>query len=302
MKENTYQKEGVKGRRTTRAVSAAIYIICGLLAVCMLAPFSYIVAGSFATEKELTERAFFLIPRDPSLKAYEYIWKQGTIVLGLLNSIKITVLGTIWCMVVTMLFAYPLSKSPLRGKNLILNLVIVTMLFSGGMIPYYLVIKSLGMLNKHAALIIPAAFSPFNMIIVKKFFSELPIELEEAAQIDGASEWTVFARICLPLSKPVIASVSLFYAVGFWNDYFQAMIYLQDNDMMTVQVMLRQIITMAQAIQTDSASFGWDSAVTPPDQAVRMACTVVATVPILVVYPFLQKYFAQSVMVGSVKG
>lgn len=295
-KKNT----GVKGSLSSRIATAVIYITCGLLALTMLLPFLYIIAGSFATEKELTERAFFIIPREVSLAAYQYIWEQKTIFVGLFNSIKITLLGTAWCMFVTTLFAYPLSKKHLRGRNVIMSIVIVTMLFSGGMIPYYLVIKTLGLLNSHAALIIPAAFSPFNMIIVRKFFEELPLELEEAAQMDGASEWTIFTRICLPLSKPVIASVSLFYGVGFWNDYFQAMIYLQNQDKMTVQVLLRQIMAMSQAIQTESASLGMD--ILPPDKAVRMASTVVATLPILLVYPFLQKHFAKGVMVGSVKG
>lgn len=289
----------VKGSLSSRLSKAAIYIFCGLVAVLMVLPFLYTVGGSFATEKELTERAFFIIPREISLAAYRYIWEQKTIFMGLANSIKITVLGTIWCMFVTTLFAYPLSKKHFRGKNFIMNIVIVTMLFSGGMIPYYLVIQSLGLLNSHLALIIPAAFSPFNMIIVKKFFEQLPIELEEAATIDGASEWTIFAKICLPLSKPVIASVSLFYGVSFWNDYFQAMLYLQDQDKMTVQVLLRQIMAMSQAIQTDAFSLGWD--VVPPDKAVRMASTVVATLPILLIYPLLQKHFAKGVMVGSVK-
>ena len=290
----------VKGRASTRFVTALIYIVCGLLGLCMLAPFIYIIAGSFATEKKLTERAFFLIPREPSLAAYQYIWEQKTIFIGLWNSLKVTLLGTLWCMVITVLFAYPLSKPHLRGKNVILNLVIVTMLFSGGMIPSYLLIKSLHMLNTHWALIIPAAFSAFNMIIVKKFFSELPMELEEAAYMDGANDWTVFCRICLPLSKPVLASIGLFYGVDFWNNYFNAMIYLNDKDKYTVQVILRQIMTLAQALQTDQVDFGTE--ILPPDKAVRMACTVVATIPILIIYPFLQKYFAQGVMVGSVKG
>ena len=293
-------KKGVKGRLTTRCVTALIYIVCGLLGLCMLAPFVYIVAGSFATEKELTERAFFLIPKEPSLTAYKYIWEQKTIFIGLFNSVKVTLLGTVWCMFITVLFAYPLSKAHLRGKNIILNLVIVTMLVSGGMIPSYLLIKSLKMLNTHWALIIPAAFSAFNMIIVKKFFAELPIELEEAAYMDGANDWTVFYKVCLPLSKPVIASISLFYGVDFWNNYFNAMIYLNDKDKYTVQVILRQIMTLAQALQTDQVDFGTE--ILPPDKAVRMACTVVATLPILIVYPFLQKHFAQGVMVGSVKG
>lgn len=292
--------KGVKGRASTRAVTVLIYVICGLIGLCMLAPFIYIVAGSFATEKELTERAFFLIPREPSLGAYEYIWKEKTIFVGLFNSIKVTLLGTLWCMTITVLFAYPLSKEHLIGKNLILNLVIVTMLFSGGMIPSYLLVKTLHLLDTHWALILPASFSAFNMIIVKKFFAELPIELEEAAMMDGASDWTVFARICLPLSKPVLASISLFYGVDFWNNYFSAMIYLNTKSKFTVQVILRQIMALAQAIQTDQMTMDLD--IMPPDKAVRMACTVVATIPILIVYPFLQKYFAQGVMVGSVKG
>lgn len=292
--------KGVKGRASTRAVTVLIYVICGLIGLCMLAPFIYIVAGSFATEKELTERAFFLIPREPSLGAYEYIWKEKTIFVGLFNSIKVTLLGTLWCMTITVLFAYPLSKEHLIGKNLILNLVIVTMLFSGGMIPSYLLVKTLHLLDTHWALILPASFSAFNMIIVKKFFAELPMELEEAAMMDGASDWTVFARICLPLSKPVLASISLFYGVDFWNNYFSAMIYLNTKSKFTVQVILRQIMALAQAIQTDQMTMDLD--IMPPDKAVRMACTVVATIPILIVYPFLQKYFAQGVMVGSVKG
>lgn len=292
--------KGVKGRVSTRAVTAIIYIICGLIGLCMLAPFLYIVAGSFATEKELTQRAFFIIPREPSLGAYTYIWKDKTIFIGLLNSLKVTLIGTLWCMTITVLFAYPLSKQHLIGKNLILNLVIVTMLFGGGMIPSYLLVKSLHLLDTHWALILPASFSAFNMIIVKKFFAELPLELEEAALMDGASDWTVFLRICLPLSKPVLASISLFYGVDFWNNYFSAMIYLNTKSKFTVQVILRQIMALSQAIQTDQEMMGLE--ILPPDKAVRMACTVVATLPILMIYPFLQKYFAQGVMVGSVKG
>lgn len=292
--------KGVKGRVSTRAVTVIIYVICGLIGLCMLAPFIYIVAGSFATEKELTERAFFLIPREPSFGAYKYIWQEKTIFIGLFNSIKVTLLGTLWCMTITVLFAYPLSKEHLMGKNLILNLVIVTMLFSGGMIPSYLLVRALHLLDTHWALILPASFSAFNMIIVKKFFAELPIELEEAAMMDGASDWTVFSKICLPLSKPVLASISLFYGVDFWNNYFSAMIYLNTKSKFTVQVILRQIMALAQAIQTDQMTMDLD--IMPPDKAVRMACTVVATIPILIVYPFLQKYFAQGVMVGSVKG
>lgn len=294
-----YRSKRIKGRKSTRFATALIYVVCGVIGISMLAPFLYIVAGSFATEKELTERAFFIIPHDPSLGAFKYIIKQGTIFLGLWNSIEVTVIGTIYCMIMTTLCAYPLSKRHLRGRNFFMNIIIITMLFGGGMIPSYLVVKGLGMLDTMLALIIPSGISAFNMVIVKNFFQELPIELEEASEMDGATDFDIFFKICLPLSKPVIASISLFYAVNFWNSYFGPMIYLNSSDKYTVQLILRQIMTLAQAIQTDVIDVG--SAV-PPDKAVRMACTVVATVPILIIYPFLQKHFAKGVMVGSVKG
>lgn len=290
----------VRGSIGTRIADAIIYVAVGLVAASMLAPFLYILAGSFATEKELTERAFFIIPREISLNAYEFIIQQGSMLTGLQNSIIVTVLGTIFAMTMSTVFAYPLSKPHFQGRKLLLNLVIFTMLFSGGMIPSFILIRTLGWLDSHLALIIPGAISAWNMIIIKNFLQDLPIELEEASRIDGANEWQTFTKICLPLSKPVLASIGLFYAVSLWNDYFSAMIYLNDNKKYTVQLILRQIITMSQQIQTDGID--WGNVGAPPDKVVRMASTIVATVPILMIYPFLQKYFAKGIMVGSVKG
>ncbi len=281
-------------------IQVIIYIVVGLIGVITLLPFLYVIAGSFATEKELTERAFFIIPRTLSLNAYKYIIQTGEIFNGLKNSLFLTIVGTSVNMLLTTTFAYPLSKKEFKGRNLILNLVIVTMLFSGGMIPTFLVVKQLGLYNSFTALILLGAISPFNMIIVKNFFQELPKELEEAAIIDGCSDLGVFVKIVLPLSKPVIASIALFYAVGHWNDYFNAMIYLSDSAKETAQIVLRRIVLLAQGIQSETMDF--DKLGVPPDKAVKMAATVVATMPILVVYPFVQKYFTKGVMVGAVKG
>lgn len=289
----------IKRSPMDQTTQVLIYVIIGLIALATLLPFLYVVAGSFATEKELTQRAFFIVPREFSLNAYQYIIKTGEIFRGLKNSLILTILGTFINMFFTTTFAYPLSKSHLRGRNAILNFVIITMLFSGGMIPTYILMGTLKLKDSFLGLVLMGAISPFNMIIVKNFFQELPKELDEAARIDGCSEIRIFAKIALPLSKPVLASISLFYGVGHWNDYFNAMIYLKPHKE-TVQIVLRRIILLAQGIQTDLINF--DSLGAPPDKAVKMAATVVATVPILIVYPFVQKYFAQGVMVGAVKG
>lgn len=273
------------------------------VAALTVAPFIYVVAGSFATEKELTERSFFLIPHTFSLNAYKYIVQTGEVFRGLKNSFIITVIGTACSLFLTSTFAYPLSKSHFRGKNVIMNLVIVTMVFSGGLIPTFLVVRHLGLYNHFAAVILVGAISPFNMIIMKTFFSGIPVEIEEAAIIDGCNDWTIFWRFYIPLSKPVIASIGLFCAVSLWNDYFNAMIYLAEPAKETVQIVLRRIVLLASGgDQINSQSFDFDALGVPPDKAVKMAATVVATIPILAVYPFIQKYFAKGVMVGAVKG
>ena len=180
-------------------------------------------------------------------------------------------------------------------------MVIVTMLFPAGMIPMYMVVDSLGLKNTFWALWLPGAINAFNMIIIKNYFQGLPMELEEAARIDGCNDLEIFCKIILPLSKPSIASVSLFYAVSHWNSYFNAMMYISDSSKEVVQIVLRRIIFLTSSISSDSG-FDWGIWGAPPEKAVKMATTVVATVPILLVYPFIQKYFTQGVMVGSVKG
>lgn len=278
-----------------------IYVVLALIALSTVLPFLYVIAGSFATDKELTEKAFFIIPEVWSLNAYKYAINTVNILRGLRNSILLTVMGTVMCMLFSLTFAYPLSKPHFRGRNFFLNMVIITMLFGGGMIPSYLVYNAYGLYDTWWALILPGLISPFNMIIIKNFFQEMPVELEEAAFIDGATDLGIFAKIIVPLSKPVIASISLFYGVGFWNDYFGSMIYLRSASKYPIQIQLRSIILLTSQISEVSMDY-YDMNGAPPDKAVKMACTVIATIPILVVYPFVQKYFTKGVMVGAVKG
>lgn len=296
-------KSGVKVKKSVgdRIIDVIIYVVLGLVALSTVLPFLYVLAGSFATDKELTEKAFFIIPEVWSLNAYKYAIKTANILRGLRNSIILTALGTFMCMVFSLSFAYPLSKTHFRGRNWIMNMVIVTMLFGGGMIPSYLVYTAYGLYDTYWALILPGLISPFNMIIIKKFFAELPAELEEASYMDGATDLTVFTKVALPLSKPVIASISLFYGVGFWNDYFSSMIYLKSAQKYPIQIQLRSIILLTSQISEMTMDY-YDMNGAPPDKAVKMACTVIATVPILMIYPFVQKYFTKGVMVGAVKG
>ncbi|MGN0167539.1 MAG: carbohydrate ABC transporter permease [Acetatifactor sp.] len=296
-------KSGVKVKKSTgdRIVDVIIYVVLGLIGLSTVLPFLYVIAGSFATEKELTEKAFFIIPTTWSLNAYKYAINTANILRGLKNSIILTVSGTVLCMLFSLTFAYPLSKSHFRGRNWMMNMVIVTMLFSGGMIPSYIVYSAYGLLDTYWALILPGLINPFNMIIIKKFFQGLPTELDEASYMDGANDLQIFTKVALPLSKPVIASISLFYGVGFWNDYFGSMIYLSSAEKYPIQIQLRSLILLSSSF-SDAVMDYYDLNGAPPDKAVKMACTVIATVPILCVYPFVQKYFTKGVMVGAVKG
>ncbi|CAH1201161.1 MULTISPECIES: carbohydrate ABC transporter permease [Paenibacillus] len=277
------------------------YILLGILGILTVLPFLYIIGNSFATEAEITERSFFLVPKVFSLSAYEYIFSSSTIFRSIGVSIFITVAGTLVNLFFTMTMAYPLSRSDFWGRNLIMNMVIFSMLFGGGMIPTYLVIRGLGLLDSYWALMLPGAISAFNLIVVKNFFQQMPPGLEEAARIDGCSDLGVLWRIILPLSKPVIATFALFYAVGHWNNFFSALLYISDSSKWPLQVMLRQIVLLSQASVGDMANMD-PNFVKPPEQSVKMAVIVVGTIPILLVYPFLQKHFAKGVMLGSIKG
>ncbi|MCY8932324.1 carbohydrate ABC transporter permease [Bacillus atrophaeus] len=275
-----------------------ILFLGGVGAITIL-PFLYIIAGSFATEAELAQRSFFIFPKTFTLDAYRYVFSTPTFIRSMGVSIFITVVGTAVQLFFTFTMAYPLAKRHVKGRNLLLNLVIFSMLFSGGMIPTYIVVKSLGLLDSYWALILPMAINPFNLIIIKNFFQQLPRELEESAKIDGCSEIGVFWRIALPLSKPVIATFALFYAVGIWNDFFHALLYINDSAKWPLQMVLRQVTILSDLT---AANGDMVQNTVPPEQGIKLAVIVIATIPILAVYPFLQKHFAKGILIGSVKG
>ncbi|MBB6633986.1 carbohydrate ABC transporter permease [Cohnella thailandensis] len=280
---------------------AANYIVLSAIGIAAVLPFLYVVAGSFASDTELTQRAFFIVPHSFSLMAYKYIFSTDTILHSLMNSMYVTVVGTLVNLVFTVTMAYGLSKKNVAGRNMIMNLIIFSMLFGGGLIPTYLVVRELQLLDSYWALMLPGAISAFNLIIVKNFFQELPPELEEAAKIDGCSDLSLLWRIVLPLSMPVLATFTLFYAVGHWNNFFSALLYINDPEKWPLQVMLRQIVLLSQmaAGSADSVDYNY---VQQAQQSIKMAVIVVGTLPILFVYPFLQKHFAKGVLIGSVKG
>lgn len=279
--------------------NVVIYILLTLIAVIMVIPFIYVTAASFATEAEIQTRPIFFIPDSPTLDAYARIFDMndmGTRVFhSLLISVCVTAIGTFINLFFTTTMAYGLSRTNLIGKKPLLNMVLFTMVFGGGMIPLFLVVKGLGMYDTYAALILPGAISAYNMIIVRNFFMELPRELEEAASIDGCSDIGIFIKIALPLSLPCLATFGLFYAVGHWNNYFGALLYLEDSTKFPFQLVLRNIVMQTAETQTDPNAL-------IPEDTLKMAVIVIGTVPILIVYPFLQKHFAAGVMVGAVKG
>ncbi|RKN70072.1 carbohydrate ABC transporter permease [Paenibacillus ginsengarvi] len=274
-------------------------ILLTLIGLSAVLPFVYIVSASFSSEHIVAKGTFLLFPTDVTLDAYKYIFSTNTLVRSMMISLYVTIVGTLINLILTSLMAYPLAHHRLRGRRTLLILVLFTMLFTGGLIPTYIVVKSLGLINSLWALMIPNAISAFNLIILKNFFQQIPDGLQESAKIDGANDMRILLRIVLPLSAPALATFALFYAVGHWNSYFNAIIYLNDSDKWPIQVMLRQIVILAQSGFADSSSL--EDAILPAE-TVKMAVITFATAPILMVYPFLQKHFAKGVLLGSVKG
>lgn len=287
-----------KSTTSVKAFRVVNVIILGGFALMCLLPFLNIIASSFATPGEIATRPFILFPRSFTTDAYKYILSTPTIFRAMGVSMFVTVVGTLVSMVVTSLMAYGLSKRYLTGRRVLNFLVVFTMLFSGGMIPTFLVVKGVGLIDSLWSLIIPATVSAFNLIIMRSFFQAIPDSLEEAARIDGCSDLGVFLRIVLPLSLASIATIGLFYAVSYWNTYQSAVLYINSPEKWPIQILLRQIVIVASGINADASVVD----VVPPAQSVKMAVIVVATLPMLILYPFIQKYFVKGALIGSVKG
>ncbi|MFG1703355.1 carbohydrate ABC transporter permease [Nonomuraea sp. M3C6] len=292
-------KQSVKHHHTLggRAFDTLNVVVLAGLALITVLPLLYVLAGSFAGEAEISSRPFFLWPEKIVTESYAYIFATPTFIRALLTTVVVTAVGTVVQLLLTFTMAYPLAKRYLPGRALFLNLIIFTLVFTGGMIPTYLVVRDLGLLDSYWALILPLAINPFYLIIVKSFFQELPQALEEAARIDGCNEMGVFFKIVLPLSKPIIATFSLFYAVGIWNDYMSPLLYINDPGKWTMQILVRQLTSTDAANALAQMDRTW----VPPEQGLKFAVVVIATLPILFFYPFLQKHFAKGVLIGGVK-
>jgi putative aldouronate transport system permease protein len=293
--QQVLKKNQSKSERVVQGFIVAFLLIFTLM--CLL-PFLNILGSSFATPSEIATRTFIIIPREFTLNAYRYILSTPTIFQSIGVSIIVTVVGTFLSMAVTSFMAYALSRKYLHGRGIFNFIVVFTMLFSGGMIPTFILVQSLGLIDSIWSLILPSVVSAYNMIIMRNFFQGIPDSLEESAKMDGCSDWGVFFRIILSLSLPSIATISLFYAVSYWNTFQSAILYINDSSKWPIQVLLRQIVIVSSGMNADASSVD----VVPPAQSVKMAVITIATLPMLIAYPFVQKYFVKGAMVGSVKG
>lgn len=277
-----------------------VLIICGLAT---LLPFLYVIAISLLSEQEYMARGL-VIPAKPTIENYIMFVKWGTKIQDAYGAtLFITVVGTAIALFTTALLAYGLSKKDLPGQPIINSLLVFTMFFGGGMIPTYMVVKSLGLLNTYWAIIMPMSVSVWNTMLMRTFFRQLPIELEESARLDGASDFRIAFSVMFPLSKASFATIGLFYAVAYWNEWYAALLYLSHSKMYPLQMALRDIITTnAQALDATRMASGIAQVRNPPSTIIKMTAIVFTVGPILLVYPFVQKYFVRGVMVGSLKG
>ncbi|SDC48731.1 putative aldouronate transport system permease protein [Paenibacillus sp. UNCCL117] len=272
--------------------------ILSLVSLSMILPFIHIAAKSLSSEAYVLAKDVILWPKGLNLESYRYVLTNKQFFDSFTNSVFITVVGTAISMLLTVLAAYPLSKRNLPyGRGLML-LFVITMFFSGGLIPTYLVVKEVGLLNTLWSLILPGALAPFNLILIRNFFLSLPETLEESARIDGASNWRILWSLYIPLSMPALATISMFYAVGYWNSFFQAMMYITERRWMPLQMFLLQLVTDERTADTAILDVFRD--ITP--ETIRAAAILCVVIPILCVYPFIQKYFVKGVMLGAVKG
>lgn len=269
-----------------------------LLAIAMIFPFWNILMTSLVSNNEFMSRPVILWPRNFVFKSYETIFENKLMIGSLLVSVFITVVGTIYSMMMTVMLAYGLSKDRLMWGKFLRTFVIITMYFSGGLIPYYMLIRNLHLRDTIWVLIIPMAISAWNYIIVRSFFRQLPEGLEEAAKIDGANDVKILFRVMLPISAPVLATFSLFYGVEYWNSWWYALLFITDSKLFPLQYLLRELVLVNASAASRTMTAGGMNLF---DQGIKMATVVIATVPILCVYPFLQKYFTKGVTLGAIK-
>jgi len=286
-----------------KAFYITAYAIVTLLALIVLYPLIYIVSASFSSAAAVSTGKVVLWPVEFSVEGYKRVFMDDSIWSAYGNTIFYTVVGTFINVAMTLICAYPLARPGLPHKKFFTFLFSFTMMFSGGMIPSYLLMRDLSLLNTRWAVIMPGALAVYQMIVTRTFFqSTLPHELLEATQVDGCNDFRFFFQFALPLSKAVIAVIAMQYAIGHWNDYFHAFLYLSKEELYPLQIILRRILVMSQIAASDGSDPDLAAAMVGMADLLKYALIVVATAPILCVYPFIQKYFVQGVMVGSLKG
>ena len=290
-------------RRTfgSRAFDVFNVIFMLLFLLVTLYPFWYVVIVSLSDGKAVLSGQVSLWPVDITLDTYRVVLRDSSIITGFKNTVIYTSLGTFINLVCTSLCAYPLSRPDLLGKKQVMGMIVFTMFFSGGMIPAYLVMNQMQLIDTIWAMVLPGAISTYNMIVMRTFFMGIPESLHESACLDGANDWQVLVRIVLPLSMPIMATMLLFYAVGHWNSYMNALLYLNSKSLFPLQSILRNMVVDGQLSEAQT-QVGGGSSFTVIETTMKYATIVVSTLPILLIYPFVQKYFVKGVMIGSIKG
>ena len=292
----------VKRPSSDQWLERILIIFMLIIAAIMLYPLLVVLSTSFSSPSAVTSGKVWLFPVNFSLEGYKAVFKTSDVLIGYRNSLFYMVVGTALNVFMTLIAAYPLSRDDLVGRGIIMKLFTFTMIFGGGMIPNYLLLKDLHMLNTRWAMILPGAISAYNMIITRTFIkSNIPKDMLEAAQLDGCSDIQYFFRIVLPLSGAVIAVITLYYAIAHWNSYFDAFMYLNDKELYPLQVFLKNILVSNQ-VQADMIVDEQVQAIEGIAEVLKYSLIVVAVVPVMIIYPFVQKHFVKGVMIGAVKG
>lgn len=290
----------MKVKTKNKMFDSIILLISFLLVLVCIVPFLYVIAVSLSSNSAIISQKVTLYPIGFTLDTYKTVFSDNSMIYSLFYTIFLTAVFTVLSMVFTICAAYPLTKKRLKGRNFFLLLMIITMYFSGGLIPDYILVKNLHLLDTSLSLILPGLISVFNMIILKTFFNSLPSSLEESASIDGCNDIGILIKIILPLCTPVLATLSLFYAVGRWNGFMDALFYINKPTLYPIQLKLYQIISISQSLDAQQAENLQGAGLAP--EALKAASVMFTTIPIILVYPWIQKYFVSGVMIGAVKG
>lgn len=277
------------------------YMVLALVGLSCILPLVHIFALSLSSPQAVISGQVVFWPIDWTVEAYKHLIDGTNIVEAFKNNVLLTVVGTVSSMVFTILAAYPLSRRDMYGRRFFSLAIIFTMLFTGGLIPNYMVIKSLGLIDTYAAIWLPALVSAYNMLVLRTYFESQPVEMEEAARIDGCNEWKFLIRIVLPLAMPVLAALTLFYAVAFWNQFMNVLIYMNDTTKYNLTVMVQQMIKN-QSLLRELNTLQPEDVKNMTPETIKSAGVFVLVMPMLIIYPFLQKYFVKGVMIGAIKG